>query len=235
MNHKEGCLSPALRGQEANLSVQGAGKRGRRWPLERILVGLWAALGLAMVGTTPVSAPLVRDTLPFVLLGLFLLALCALAPLVGLVLWILRRSVRPFLWCASSWIVAPMIYLAVLQIPHYDLLDAIRGEPEIVAVYVGTMNDLRLTFRKKGRFDELSTGLFGGRIYREGRYERHGREFRMRYQGDRSTEPPRRAFLVDGQVDLDPYGRLPRLSLQAPDSDRFMDLGILREAYAGSQ
>lgn len=205
-------------------------RRATPRPIKVVLVCLWSGLGLAMLGTTPISAMLFKDTSPFILLVLLLLALCALAPLIGLILWVRRRNARPFLWCASSWIVGPLIVLVVLQIPHRELIDAIRGEPEIVAVYVGTMSDARLTLREGGRFDEFATGFFGVTTFEEGRYERHGRELRLRFAGDRSTDPPQRVVLGEGFVELESYGRLPRLSLRVPGKEGVLRYGIVKGA-----
>lgn len=185
------------------------GLRSRRPPREatpfaipRVLIVLWVVVFLSTAGNSRFGALIAGDTLPFLIVLLGALIVSALAPVVGVVLGVVRRSWGPLLWSLVSLVAAPLIaYITLTIFLNLPLIDVIRGEPAIVAYSEGTMSsEETLTLRKNGKFDLFGHSWPGVSYYYGGTYQRSGDEILLSFGRRRHGHIPERLFVRRGAI-----------------------------------
>jgi len=185
---------------------------GRRIP--GIFIGLgvfWVMLFLIVVANFHVGALVVKDTRVFFMLLFGALFLCALGPLVGVVVSVAWKSWVPLVASVVNLIVSIAVVLLAGWLAGWlsrdERIDWILGEPASVAHYTGTQNEAVLTLRTNGRFDLFWNGWPVTCEFFEGAYEVRGAELRLRFETIRPHPLPDRALIRSGDFFFEADGR----------------------------
>ena len=149
---------------------------------------LWTLLFLSVMASSRVGALMIGSTTPLLLASFGLLFVsCAVVPVAGIVLSILRRKWKPLLGLASLPASLLVAYLALALSPGRGLMDRVLGQPVLAAHYKGTQNAATLTLRKNGRFDVFWNHWPGVVEFFEGRWQMQGAELRLQFEGRQPT------------------------------------------------
>lgn len=153
---------------------------------------LWTLLFLSVMASSRVGALMMGSTTPLLLISFGLLFVsCAVVPLAGIVLSILRRQWKPLMGLSSLPVSLVVAYLALALSPGRGLINRILGQPVLVAHYEGTQNAATLTLRKNGRFDVFWNHWPGVVEFSEGRWHMQGAELRLQFEGRQPPLPDR--------------------------------------------
>lgn len=193
-------------------SPRAIGGGGRR--ISAIFIALavfWVVLFLIVVANSHMGVWVVKDTGVFFLLLLGALFLCALGPLVGAVVSVVRKSWAPLVVCVVNLIVSLAVVLLAgwLAFSSDEWIDRVLGEPASVAHYNGTQNSAALTLRTNGRFDLFWSKWPGTSEFFEGTYEIRGAELRLRFREGRPRPLPDRALIGSGDFFFEADGSGP--------------------------
>jgi hypothetical protein len=103
-------------------------------------------------------------------------------------------------WSILNLAVALLVVYGTLALfPRTLVIDALRGEPDVVAYYEGTQGYTTLTLRKNSKFDVFDSSWPGVSSFCGGTYARSGDELHMRFERPCDLLPER-GYLRNGVI-----------------------------------